>query len=156
MQAASSDTITESDEKEEKPTLYAWLALAILLCVRSLHYGARQSIGYAFGFLGQGDMYSEQYMIRLAYPQLQTYYGIIASLFLSVPYSIFGIFGGSLTETKNRKYLLALSCIGWSLCTYGTGFFNSLLMFSILRFSNGIFMSMNNPASYALVADYFP
>lgn len=84
------------------------------------------------------------------------YYGIIGSLFFSVPYSIMGIFWGKYTETKNRKVLLGIACVLWSLCTICEGAFDSLLLFSIFRALTGFFTSMNNPASYALVADYFP
>lgn len=151
-------TSLQNDDRKEllRPSTYSWFILALLLSVRALHYGSRQTVGYAYGFLGQGSMYNDHYMLSLTYPKLQQYYGLICSLFFSIPYSVFGIFSGTLTETRNRKVLLGVACLGWSLSTYFVGAYDSLIVFTILRFTLGIFCSMNNPASYALIADYFP
>lgn len=95
-------------------------------------------------------------MISLAYPKLKLYYAMLCSLFFSIPYSICGIFGGTLTQTKNRKWLITVALIIWSFCSFMVGAYDSLVVFTIFRALLGVFTSMNNPASYALIADYFP
>ena len=45
--------------------------------------------------------------IKAAYPSLLNNYGLIAGLAYTLPYSVVGLFMGSLADKFNRKYLLA-------------------------------------------------
>lgn len=56
----------------------------------------------------------------------------------------------------SRKGLLGLACILWSATTFGAGAVNSFGFFCLMRFALGGFESACNPASYSLIADYFP
>lgn len=94
-------------------------------------------------------------MLSLTYPQLQTYYGLVSSFAFSISYSTLGVYAGILSGSMNRKILLGLSCILWSATTFGAGAVNSFLFFVFMRFCLGGFSSACNPASYALIADYF-
>ena len=56
----------------------------------------------------------------------------------------------------NRNVLLGLSCILWSATAVGVGAVNSFSFFILMRFLLGAFESACNPASYSIIADYFP
>lgn len=47
-----------------------------------------------------------KYEISAAYPELQTYYGLLVGMAYSVPYSLAGLYAGSLTKTGNRKMMM--------------------------------------------------
>lgn len=95
-------------------------------------------------------------MIRVAYPLMVNYFGIIASFLFSLSYSTVGVFAGNLSKTMSRKVMLGLSCILWSCCTFGAGYFNTFGAFCLMRFLCGGFATCSNSASFGLLADYFP
>lgn len=47
------------------------------------------------------------YDIKATFPSLLNYYGIIAGLAYALPYSLVGLFMGSLADKYNRKYMFA-------------------------------------------------
>jgi len=125
--------------------------------VRAIHQLHRQCIGFAFGFQGLGDKFNNpKYMIGAQYPQMHTYYGLISSFVFSSRYSTLGVWAGVLSGKMSRKWLLGLSCIAWSATTYMAGSIASFPFFILMRFMLGGFESACNPASYSLIADYFP
>lgn len=65
------------------------------------------------------------------------------------------MYAGILSGSMNRKVLLGIACIMWSSTTFLAGTVNSFLFFCFMRFCLGGFESACNPASYALIADYF-
>jgi len=84
------------------------------------------------------------------------YYGLISSFLFSSSYSTLGVWAGVLSEKLNRKWLLGISCILWSATTLGAGAVDSFFFFCAMRFMLGGFESSCNPASYSIIADYFP
>ena len=114
-------------------------------------------IGYAYGYEGLGfQAGNPDFMIRVAYPLMVNYFGIIASFLFSLSYSTVGVFAGNLSKTMSRKVMLGMACILWSCCTFGAGYFNSFLAFCIMRFMCGGFATCSNASSFGLLADYFP
>lgn len=159
-EASSSALATAGDPNsnsltDAKPTKYAWSVLWTIFAVRAIHQLHRQIIGYAYGYQGLGEKFSPFYMISLEYPQMSLYYGLIASFVFSSSYSTLGVWAGILSGKMNRKVLLGLACIGWSATTFGAGLVPSFGFFILMRFMLGGFESACNPASYALIADYF-
>lgn len=94
-------------------------------------------------------------MISLAYPQMYLYYGLISSFVFSASYSTLGVWAGVLSGKMSRKVLLGVACICWSATSFGAGAVPSFAFFCLMRFMLGGFESACNPASYALIADYF-
>ena len=92
----------------------------------------------------------------MAYKELTQYLGLVSGALFALPLSITGIFIGVILDTVNRKWLLCLSCIGWSAITFFQGYFDSFLVFCILRALQGVLMSTCNPLAYSLIRDYFP
>ena len=50
-----------------------------------------------------GDKFFE---ISTAYPELNSYYGLLVGLAYTLPYSVSGLFAGSLTRTWNRRLMM--------------------------------------------------
>jgi MFS family permease len=87
---------------------------------------------------------------------MYTYFGLISSFVFSSSYSVLGVWAGILSEKMSRKWLLGLSCILWSATTYFAGAIPGFAFFCLMRFMLGAFESACNPASYSIIADYFP
>jgi sugar phosphate permease len=87
---------------------------------------------------------------------MKTYYGFISSFAFSISYSTLGVYAGVLSGRVNRKVLLGISCILWCLTSYFAGAIHSFAFFVLMRFMLGAFESACNPASYSIIADYFP
>lgn len=47
-----------------------------------------------------------KFEISTAYPELNQYYGLLVGLCYSLPYSLAGLYAGSLTKTGNRKIMM--------------------------------------------------
>ena len=125
--------------------------------MRAIHQLHRQAIGFAYGYKGVGaNANNPHYMMSVAYPQMPVYYGLISSFVFSSSYSTLGVWAGVLSGKMNRKVLLGLSCFFWSATTYFAGVVPSFAFFCLMRFFLGAFESACNPASYSLIADYFP
>jgi len=63
---------------------------------------------------------------------------------------------GQLVDKVQRKYMLALICLGWSLSALISGRTDSILVLCVMRFLCGIFVSATEPCAYSLLGDYFP
>ena len=87
---------------------------------------------------------------------MKNYFGIISSFVFSSSYSTLGVYAGVLSGKLNRVNLLGISCILWSATSLGAGLLSPFYCFILMRFLLGAFESACNPASYSLIADYFP
>jgi MFS family permease len=143
------------DQKDFTP--YAWLVLGILLAVRIAHGVNQASLGYIFGFKGDGLKAGNPFFeMRSAFPSLQENYSLLSGPAFSVSYSIAGIFMGLLVDKVNRKTLLAMACIGWSLTSLVSGMTDSFLVLCLMRFITGMCVSATEPAAFSILGDYFP
>lgn len=86
----------------------------------------------------------------------EKYYGYLAGLAFTMTFSICGIFGGVLSDMFNRKLIIIICSIGWSACTLLSGWIDNFWAFLVMRVLLGIFQAFMNPASYSIIADYFP
>jgi MFS family permease len=77
------------------------------------------------------------YELSTFYPNLPKYYGILSGAGFSLSYAFFGLLWGQASDKYNRKWIVALACIGWSLTSIGTGSINSLAVLALMRFILG-------------------
>ena len=80
----------------------------------------------------------------------------MAGLGFTLSYSISGLFAGQLVDKYNRKYLLGVGCLLWSVTTFIQGSTSSFALFFAMRFVLGILQSVGMPATLTLIQDYFP
>lgn len=158
------DDVSDEDEEpmqdpvvQEKMGLYPWLVLGITVLVRVMVQWQRSIFSYAYGFTGTGIQAGNPvYELSTAYPQLAANYGNLTGLAYTLPFAIFGLFVGKLTETVNRKWALAL-VIGLAATAMGaTGFIDAFLVLAAMRVFHGMINSSTNPLSFSLISDYFP
>ena len=110
-----------------------------------------------YGYKGVGlNAGNPLFEITASYPQMDKYYGLLSGAGFSLSYAIAGILWGIAADKSNRKMILALACITWSLTTYFTGAVNSFGILILMRFILGIAQGALEPAMYAIMPDYFP
>jgi MFS family permease len=63
---------------------------------------------------------------------------------------------GLATDNINRKWLLSIGCLLWSITTVVSGMTDRFSIFVAMRIALGIICSICNPAAYSLIRDYFP
>lgn len=151
------EPVMKADTKPKQPGLYAFFVLAAVTAVRTCYVVNKNSIGYAYGFQGDGfKANNPTFMLQAAYPQLQPIYGLVASLMFSAAYSTSNIFVSSLSKNWNKRVMLAVGVIGFSSTSLIAGSVNSLAIFAFMRFLFGIFASAINAPIYQLIATNFP
>lgn len=74
----------------------------------------------------------------------------------SIPFSIFGIYFGKITNNINRGLVLTLCMIASGAIMNATGFFDSFILLVVLRILLGLISSAFNPLSFSILADIFP
>ena len=82
-------------------------------------------------------------------------YGLLAGAAFTLSFSVFGIFGGILSDKFNRKVLMSLACILWSTTSLLTGLVDSFYVLFVMRFALGVFESVFNPCAYSIISDLF-
>ena len=122
--------------------------LAFLPIVRATYVFNKNSIGFCFGYQGEGAQATAQFMMREAFPGLAPIYGIVASLMFTIAYSTSNIFMSALSTNWNKRIMLATAIIGFSCTSLIAGVTNSLLIFAAMRFLYGMFASAINAPMY--------
>jgi len=91
-------------------------------------------------------------MISESYPTLKETYGLLSGIAFLVPYSLFGLFSGTLADmTSNRKNMLGLISMAWSLTIVLTGVLDSFVLLIVFRIIQGVLESVNNPLDYSII-----
>jgi MFS family permease len=131
--------------------------LLIALICRIVVQWHRKGLTYAYGYTALGvDAGSAFYEMSSAYPELKIWYGMLAGVIYTIPYSVFGLFVGKFSDTANRKLWLGIMVILASLTMGISGFIDSFIVLAAMRIFHGMFNSATNPLSFSLVSDYFP
>ena len=157
MLGIEEDNEIKQEQQSNQPGLYAFGVLALCTMIRTAYIINKNSIGYAFGYEGIGSKFGDpKYMLVAAYPQLIPIYGIVASLMFSAAYSTSNVFMSSQSKNWNKKWMLALGAIGFSLTSLIAGGSNSLMVFALMRFCFGICASAINAPIYQMIATNFP
>jgi MFS family permease len=94
--------------------------------------------------------------MKSSYLNLGKYYGILSGVASSLSYAVAGLLWAIAAEKYNRKYLITMSCIIYSSCSFFSGQINSLFVFALMRFFKGAAISASSPVIYSMVNDYFP
>jgi MFS family permease len=117
----------------------------------------RKSIGYIYGFHGEGSKAGDPiYEITAAYPNIHQYYGSLSGLLYTIPMSIGGLSLGMIQGEMSRKVLLAASMLIAGGSMFATGLVDSILVLSMMRIVHGMMNSVASPLCFSFVADYFP
>ena len=94
---------------------YTVFVLFMMLMAKMINQWQRKFLSYATGYSAPADMSLAErsfYEIGASYPQLEGSYGLLSGLAYTLPYSLFTLIFGSLTNKVNRKLLLAFALMG--------------------------------------------
>lgn len=149
--------IDKPNKKKEFNPMMAYLMLTVITLIRGTSYWHQKSLGYFYGFKGQGEQLGNpMYEVSSAYGMMDDYYGFLVGLFYTMPYAISGLYAGNRTRFGNRKDRLfaIIMCLGCF--QLGTGMLDSFLFFGLFRILHGAVSAGINPFCYSLVSDIFP
>ncbi len=142
---SSSKNAVKSDGEGQKPNLrYAWYVVFVLTGM------------YMFSFV-------DRQILSLLVPSIKkdlgvsdTQVGLLQGLSFALFYTFMGIPLGRLVDTCNRRNLVAVCIVVWSvftsLCSTAKSFFSLFLV----RIGVGVGEAGLGPSAYSLISDYFP
>ena len=74
----------------------------------------------------------------------------------SICFAVLTLFTGTLADKYNRKMMIGVAAIMWSLTSVGTSLANTFWEVCTWRLLLGIFEAFTGPIAYSLLIDYFP
>ena len=85
-----------------------------------------------------------------------TQIGLLAGFAFVVFYSILGVPIARLADRKNRKAIISIGIVIWSLMTAACGLAKTYMQLFLMRVGVGVGEATLSPAAYSIMADYFP
>jgi MFS family permease len=130
---------------------YSWYVLSLLLCVYVSNQWTRYLINYLYGVSGNSFK-----SIKTALDLSSSNYGILIGFGFSLVYVISGLFVGRAADKYNRRNIVFLGLLIWNLAVVLMGSANGFGLLLVSRIMLGFGQSFSSPASYSMIADYFP
>jgi MFS family permease len=145
MRTAGQEAASAKEDIKEKPQLgYAWYVVLVLTGM------------YMFSFV-------DRQILSLLVPSIKrdlgvsdTQIGLLGGLAFALFYTFMGLPIGRLVDTRNRRNIIALSVVVWSLFTSACAGAKTFFTLFLTRIGVGIGEAGLGPAAYSLIADYFP
>ena len=85
-----------------------------------------------------------------------TQIGLLAGFAFILFYSILGVPIARLADRKNRKVIISIGIVIWSLMTAACGLAKTYGQLFVMRIGVGVGEGTLSPAAYSIMADYFP
>ena len=147
--------LTESTENNTKEgdLSYAYTVLAILFIAFASNQWSRQAIYYLCDFSDNADPFRH---INADIIFSKEMYASLASFGFTTIFAFVSLFAGSISDQFNRRDVLAISCLAWSIITGLHSQARSFTDLIPLRTLLGVSQAFFNPAAYTLIADIFP
>ena len=133
-----------SDETPWPDSRAAWYAVGVLL------------IAYTFAYIDRAILTILVEPIKRDLGINDTQIALLHGFAFVIFYVTLGLPMGYLADRINRKKLIVVSIAFWSLMTAGCGLAKSFGQLFLMRVGVGIGEAGLSPASYSLIADYFP
>ena len=128
----------------EKPPLYAWYALALLMVVYILNFLDRTIIYILFPLIKNEMAFSD------------TQLALLGTTSFVIFYTLLGIPFGRLADRSSRAKMIAIGVAVWSLSSGLTAFANDFWTLFFCRVMVGVGEATLGPAAISLLSDYFP
>ena len=137
-------TDRESSEHPWPSSGKAWYAVGILVIAFIFSFVDRIIIGLLVGPI-RADLGVSDFAI-----------GMLGGFAFAVFYAVVGIPIGRLSDRYNRKTIITLGVVVWSLLTAACGLAKNFWQLFAARVGVGVGESALSPAAYSIIADYFP
>lgn len=122
---------------------YAWVVVGLLWFVALLNYMDRQML----------STMKPAMQIDIAELQSATNFGYLMAIFLWI-YGLMSPVAGIIADKLNRKWLIVVSLLVWSLVTFLMGYATTFNQIYWLRALMGVSEALYIPAGLSLIADY--
>jgi len=83
-------------------------------------------------------------------------YGILTGYGFSATFCLAGLVAGRAADVSSRKLIIFAGILIWNAALFMIGYSNSYVTVLLWRLVLGFGQAFSNPASYSLIADYFP
>lgn len=124
--------------------IYCWYVVAVLMFAYTVAFIDRQILSLLVQPIKRDLKISD------------TQVSLLAGFAFAVFYTVLGVPLARLADGSNRKRLIALGVLIWSVMTAVCGLANSYWILFIARVGVGIGEATISPAAYSMIADYFP
>jgi len=94
--------------------------------------------------------------IKAEFALSDTQIGALIGFGFVVFYSVLGLPFGALADRTNRRNLILVGLVAWSLATSASGFAGGFLMLLVMRGLVGVGEATLSPSAYSTIADRFP
>ena len=132
--------------------MYAWFVLAVLTSIYMQQQWSRYSLNYLYNVSGDDDIVSIKKADSISYAD----YGILTGYGFSATFCLAGLFAGRLADVSSRKLSIFFGVAVWNCALFMVGYSHSFPQVLTWRLLLGFGQAFSNPASYSLIADYFP
>ena len=126
------------------PALYAWFVLTALSLANTMSYVERQILTLLFT------------PIKRDFRLTDTEVSLLAGAAFVLFYVGFGLIIGRLADRTNRKRIIMVGVVFWSLATTACGLAQNFAQLFIARISVGVGEATLGPSALSIISDYFP
>ena len=126
------------------PLSRAWQAVGVL------------AIATVFAFVDRHLLYILSEPVKQTLAITDTQISLLQGMAFVVFYALFGLPIGRLVDRKNRRNIVILGVIAWSVMTLACGMATDFWTLAAARAGVGIGEACLAPAAFSMIADYFP
>lgn len=126
------------------PRAYAWFAVGALSLLNMVSYVERQILTLLFA------------PIKADFRLTDTEVSLLAGAAFVIFYVLFGLLFGRLADRGNRKRIIMVGAVFWSLATTACGLAQNFVQLFVARISVGIGEASLGPSALSTISDYFP
>lgn len=142
-----SDTKTEPAPAASIPfpnPAYAWFVVFALAFTNCVSYIERNILNILMQ------------PMKLDFQLSDTQASLLAGFAFVSFYAVFGIYVGRLGDRKNRKWIVTIGIVLWSIATFGCSLARNFWQFFATRVSVGVGEATLGPTAISIITDYFP
>lgn len=126
------------------PAAYAWF---VVICLQ---------LAYAVALIDRQILSLLVQPIRADLDLSDTQFSLLVGFAFVMFYSTMGLVCGRLADTKNRRNMIVIGMVLWSMATAACGLANNFTELFLARMLVGVGEAVLSPSAYSMIADYFP
>jgi MFS family permease len=123
---------------------YAWFVVGALSLINMVSYVERQILTLLFT------------PIKRDFHLTDTQVSLLAGAAFVIFFAVFGLLFGRLADRSNRKRIILVGTLFWSLATTGCGMAQTFIQLFVARISVGVGEATLGSSALSIISDYFP